>query len=219
MKNYKKIYLVLLSMAFLALGGLAMAQDKAPATPAPDTGDQGPPPEEYFDDNYYAPWGGNHPGGRHWRRGWGDDRDNGPGYGRHGSRGDYGHRGRGYDGPRYGKRHRGGPGFDDNFQPNPRPNLTEEQLAALEKIHTEHWAKIEPIMDQIRDNKLLYRALSNQQNAPVDEIKKTISELSRLRKELRTEMTALSDTLKEQGLPDYGPRHFGPGHPGPGHPG
>jgi hypothetical protein len=88
-------------------------------------------------------------------------------------------------------------------------------LASLEKLHDDHQAKVEPILDQIRDNKLLYRALANQQNAPVDEIKKTISELSRLRKELRSERSAFNKSLKDQGFPEYGPGHFGPGHPGP----
>jgi hypothetical protein len=146
MSFLRTVSLISLSIIILALGGLALAQDKGdPGLEPPDN--QG----DYQDRSNFK-------------------RDHG----------------------------------DDKFRGRPhRREMNDGQKEAFEKIQADHLAKVETILDQIQDNRLLYKALVNNQNASVDEIKKTIAELSRLRKELRTESKSYQAALKEQGLPSF----------------
>ncbi|MDR0622503.1 MAG: hypothetical protein LBJ61_11620 [Deltaproteobacteria bacterium] len=191
-----------MSVTILAFGGLALAQDEAPPAPG------GPPPVDY--DNGYSDQDGNIDQSappQNWDNGRGYGRGYGRGHGHwyHGDWQDY--RDDDY-GPGYGDRRRG----HRNWRGGPK--LSEEQKTALEKLQTDHWAKVEPLLDQLRDNQLLYQALENNQNASVDEIKKVISELSRVRKELRAEALAFRQSLKDKGFSAYA--RGGPGWDGPG---
>ncbi|MDR1110422.1 MAG: periplasmic heavy metal sensor [Deltaproteobacteria bacterium] len=85
-----------------------------------------------------------------------------------------------------------------------------------DRLQADHYDKIRPILDQIQDNRLLYGALANNRDASLDEVRKTIAELARLRKELRDQEEAFGKSLREQGLPDF--VHRGPGlRMGPGY--
>ncbi|MDR3135496.1 MAG: hypothetical protein LBU69_05305 [Deltaproteobacteria bacterium] len=88
--------------------------------------------------------------------------------------------------------------------------LTEEQRQALDQLQAEHVAKVQPLMDQFYENRLRYRALANNQNAPIDEINKTINELSRIKKELRDARASFRQSLRDKGLPASGLRRPGP---------
>jgi hypothetical protein len=79
----------------------------------------------------------------------------------------------------------------------------------LAKLRADFRAKTLPILDQIQDNRLIYKALVNNNNASTDEVKKAVAELSRLRKELRAEKDDFRKSLSELGLPGQFGRGYG----------
>ncbi|MDR2367862.1 MAG: periplasmic heavy metal sensor [Deltaproteobacteria bacterium] len=191
MLKLRNLSLIILAIALLSLGALALAQDQGQAPGPPDqSGPAGPPPNP-----------GDGPGDQGYYPDGPDD-----GYGQPGWHRRDGRRWHGGDRRWHGRNRHG--------RVDGRPALTDEQLTSLDKLRADHWAKVEPIMDQIQDNRLLYGALADNPNANIDEVKKTIAELSRLRKELRDERAAFDKSLQDQGLPAFGPGY--PGHDGPG---
>ncbi|MDR1051998.1 MAG: hypothetical protein LBP95_13215 [Deltaproteobacteria bacterium] len=93
--------------------------------------------------------------------------------------------------------------------PGGPPRLTDEQRAALDAIRDEHLARLEPIMDQIRDNRLLYKALSNNQSASMDDVRTVVDTLGRLRKELREEFRNYRQSLGDNGFGAFARRGRG----------
>ncbi|MDR1296022.1 MAG: periplasmic heavy metal sensor [Deltaproteobacteria bacterium] len=93
--------------------------------------------------------------------------------------------------------------------PGGPPRLTDEQRAAFDAIRDEHLARLEPIMDQIRDNRLLYKALSNNQSASMDDVRTVIDTLGRLRKEVREEFQNYRQSLRDNGFGAFARRGRG----------
>jgi Spy/CpxP family protein refolding chaperone len=124
---------------------------------------------------------------------------------------------------------------DDRDGPPPGLNLTDAQRASFDKLFSDYQDRIYPILSQLQDQRLLYRLLSRQNNLNLDEAKKNIAEMRRLRDQLRTEFKKFQADLKAANLPEIlgvhakgfcgggfkGGPGFGPGHrrgfgPGPG---
>jgi Spy/CpxP family protein refolding chaperone len=126
---------------------------------------------------------------------------------------------------------------DGRDGPPPRLTLTDAQKATWDKLWTEYQDRIYPIRSQLQDARLLYRLLEDQTVVNLEEAKKVIADMRRLRDQLRTEAKKFQTDLKASGLPEilgvhakghgfghggkrgrggHGPG-FGPGHGFKGH--
>ncbi|MDR1870708.1 MAG: periplasmic heavy metal sensor [Deltaproteobacteria bacterium] len=92
---------------------------------------------------------------------------------------------------------------DDDYDDSPpRLTLTDEQRATFDKLWDAYSDQIFPIKEQLRDQRLLYVILARQTAVNLDEVKKTIAEMSRLRAALRTQAKKFQADVKAAGLPE-----------------
>ncbi|MDR0355999.1 MAG: periplasmic heavy metal sensor [Deltaproteobacteria bacterium] len=86
--------------------------------------------------------------------------------------------------------------------------LTEEQRASLRALQTEHRAKITPLLDRMKDLRLLYGALANNQAASLDEIRQVIADISDLRREIRAEFQNFDQKMTDAGFEAFDGNRF-----------
>ena len=101
------------------------------------------------------------------------------------------------------------------------PNLTEDQLAQLDKYHKEHYAAVAPLRDQLAEKRMTLNALSRNPNTSPDELRALTADITKLRAQIRTVNEDFRAKMQKEGLPCPGFRHhdgfgpsFGPRHDG-----
>jgi hypothetical protein len=93
--------------------------------------------------------------------------------------------------------------------PGGGPPNRDEKLDAFREIWDGYLAKTEPIHDQLVDQRLIYQAMAGNSNASIDDVRKVVDEMRRLKGLLGAEKDAVMKTLADSGLESYAP---GPGH-------
>jgi Spy/CpxP family protein refolding chaperone len=81
-------------------------------------------------------------------------------------------------------------------------SLTDEQRATFDKLWDAYSDAIFPLNEQLRDQRLLYVILARQTTVNLDEVKKNIAEMSRLRAAIRVEAKKFKAEIKTAKLPE-----------------
>jgi hypothetical protein len=90
----------------------------------------------------------------------------------------------------------------DNSYLDYGPVLTPEQTQAWDKIWKEYQDKAFPIQSQLGEQWLLYRIVAKQSAPSLEEARKIVAEISRLKGLLRTEQNKFQEDLKAASLPE-----------------
>lgn len=95
-------------------------------------------------------------------------------------------------------------GRSDSKNRGHRPSpMTEEQKAKWDKIWAARHDKIASLRNDLIDQRLIYRAIVNNQTATLTDIKGVVAELRRVRDALTNEYKALKADLDKEGLSQY----------------
>lgn len=94
----------------------------------------------------------------------------------------------------------------------PVPQLSQEQVAQMDKLYDEHRAAAAPLYEQLAQKKMELRALSPNPNVKPEELKAIAAEISAIHEKIRVLNEGFYDSLNKAGLPCYGyGRHGGYG--------
>jgi Spy/CpxP family protein refolding chaperone len=91
---------------------------------------------------------------------------------------------------------------DGRDGPPPKLSLTDAQKATWDKLFSDYKERLYPLTSQLKDQKLLYDVLADQTNVNLDEVKRVIAEMRRLRDQIRAESKKFQADLKSSGLPE-----------------
>ena len=88
----------------------------------------------------------------------------------------------------------------------PAADLSQEQIAQMDKFHEEHRAAVAPLYDQLMEKRLELRALSPNPNVKPEELKALSAEIASLHAKIRTINDEFYANMSKAGLPcgDYG---------------
>jgi hypothetical protein len=90
-----------------------------------------------------------------------------------------------------------------------QPELTGERLALWEKLRQEHWDAAGPLLEDLRDQRLIYEALADSQPLQIDELRKAVADLRRVRNQLQAAHKAYLEKLAQNGFQPGGPGRTG----------
>jgi hypothetical protein len=90
-----------------------------------------------------------------------------------------------------------------------QPELTGERLALWEKLRQEHWDAAGPLLEDLRDQRLIYEALADSQPLQIGELRKAVADLRRVRDQLQAAHKAYLEKLAQNGFQPGGPGRAG----------
>ncbi len=84
------------------------------------------------------------------------------------------------------------------------PQLSQEQVAQMDKLYDEHRAAAAPLYEQLAQKRMELRALAPNPNVKPEELKALTAEISALHEKIRVLNQSFYDSLDKAGLPCYG---------------